>query len=221
MSKDLVLYGASNPCSLKILEAINRERPTWDVVGFIDDTPEKSGQMFYGFPILGGQDRIHTLDLDNTFFFNNVFGTMAGRKKVAQICEENRCQLVSLITPGIDLSFTKVGIDVAIEAQVAIDADVNIGDHSCVKRSASLGHEVILDKFVFIGPGATVCGRVKIQEGAYVGAGSCILPELEIGENSIIGAGAVVTRSVQPDITVYGNPAKQVNQDSKKTNLKV
>lgn len=133
---------------------------------------------------------------------------MSNRKKVAQILEENGCQLVSLITPGTDLSFTKVGIDVAIEAQVAIDTDVVIGDHSCVKRSASLGHENVLDKFVFIGPGATVCGRVRIHEGAYIGAGSCILPELEVGRDSILGAGSIVTRNVPPGVTVFGNPAK-------------
>jgi sugar O-acyltransferase (sialic acid O-acetyltransferase NeuD family) len=208
MTEDLVLYGASNPCVLKILEAINQKEPIWNLVGFIDDTSGKSGQLFYGYPILGGRDYIKTLDLEKTFFFNNVFGTVSGRKKVAQILEENKCQLVSLITPGIDLSFTKVGIDVAIEAQVAIDTDVVIGDHSCVKRSASLGHENILDKFVFIGPGATVCGRVRIHEGVYIGAGSCILPELKIGEGSIVGAGSVVTHSVPPGVTVFGNPAK-------------
>jgi acetyltransferase-like isoleucine patch superfamily enzyme len=91
---------------------------------------------------------------------------------------------------------------------VAIDTDVVIGDHSCVKRSASLGHENVLDKFVFIGPGVTVCGRVRIHEGAYIGAGSCILPELEVGRDSFVGAGSVVTRSVPPGVTVFGNPAK-------------
>lgn len=208
MNRDLVVYGASNPCVLKILDAINKRAPTWNLVGFIDDTPGKSGQLFYGHPILGGRDRIRTFDLEKTSFFNNVFGTMSGRKKVAQILEENGCQLVSLITPGTDLSFTKVGIDVAIEAQVAIDTDVIIGDHSCIKRSASLGHENILDTFVFIGPGVTVCGRVKIHEGAYIGAGSCILPELEIGRGSVVGAGSVVTRNVPPGVTVFGNPAR-------------
>jgi sugar O-acyltransferase (sialic acid O-acetyltransferase NeuD family) len=208
MDKNLVVYGASNPCVLKILGAINRKEPTWNLIGFIDDTPGKSGQLFYGHPVLGDKDRIKILNLKETFFFNNVFGTMSNRKKVAQILEENGCQLVSLITPGTDLSFTKVGIDVAIEAQVAIDTDVVIGDHSCVKRSASLGHENVLDKFVFIGPGATVCGRVRIHEGAYIGAGSCILPELEVGRDSILGAGSIVTRNVPPGVTVFGNPAK-------------
>jgi sugar O-acyltransferase (sialic acid O-acetyltransferase NeuD family) len=208
MTRDLVVYGASNPCVLKILDAINRRKPTWNLVGFIDDTPGKSGQLFYEYPILGGQDRIGTFDLEKTFFFNNVFGAMSGRKKVAQILEMNACQFVSLITPGIDLSFVTVGIDVAIEAQVAIDTDVIIGDHSCIKRSASLGHENILDKFVFVGPGATVCGRVRIREGAYIGAGSCILPEIEVGRDSVVGAGSVVTRDIPPGDTVFGNPAK-------------
>jgi hypothetical protein len=47
MRKKLVIYGASNPCVLKILNAINRVQPSWDLVGFVDDAPEKQGKAFY------------------------------------------------------------------------------------------------------------------------------------------------------------------------------
>ena len=102
MRKKLVLYGASNPCVLKILNAVNRDQPGWDLVGFIDDTQEKQGQNFFDHPILGSKDILETLDQKNTFFFNNVFGSMPGRKKVARVLEEYNCRLTSLITPGTD-----------------------------------------------------------------------------------------------------------------------
>ena len=208
MNKDLVLYGGSNPCVLKILHAINQVKPTWNLLGFIDDTPEKDGQTFFGYPILGGHKIIDTFDPGQTTFFNNVFGNMPARKKVSQILAKHGCQMTSLVSPDADLTFVEVGNDVAIEQQTAIDTGVRIGDHSCIKRSASVGHETVLERFVFIGPGATVCGRVYIHEGTYIGAGSCITNDLEIGPGCTIGAGAVVTKRLPARVTVVGNPAR-------------
>jgi sugar O-acyltransferase (sialic acid O-acetyltransferase NeuD family) len=212
MRKKLVLYGASNPCVFKILNAINRVQPGWDLVGFIDDTPEKQGKTFYDHVVLGSKEILGTLDQKNTSFFNNVFGSMPGRKQVARILEEYDCRMTTLITPGTDLDLVTVGLDVAIEDNVSVDAGVVISDHCCLKRSSSVGHETVLGEFVFIGPGATVSGRVKLNEGAYLGAGSCILPGLDIGQESIVGAGAVVTKNVPPGVIVAGNPAVVIKE---------
>ena len=212
MRKKLVLYGASNPCVFKILNAIDRVQPSWDLIGFIDDTPEKQGKTFYDHAILGSKNILETLDQESTYFFNNVFGSMSGRKKVARILEDYHCQLTSLVTPGTDLDLVTVGLDVAIEDNVSVDAGVVIADHCCLKRSSSVGHETTLDEFVFIGPGATVSGRVKLNKGAYLGAGSCVLPGLEVGQGSIVGAGAVVTKSVPPGVIVAGNPAVMIRE---------
>lgn len=212
MRKKLVLYGASNPCVFKILNALNRVQLRWNLIGFIDDTPEKQGKTFFDHPILGSRAILETLGQRNTWFFNNVFGSMPGRKKVSRILEEYDCQLISLITPGTDLDLVSVGLDVAIEDNVSVDAGAVISDHCCLKRNSSIGHETVLDEFVFVGPGATVSGRVKLNEGVYLGAGSCVLPGLEVGLGSIVGAGAVVTKSVPPGVIVTGNPAVMIKE---------
>jgi acetyltransferase-like isoleucine patch superfamily enzyme len=46
-----------------------------------------------------------------------------------------------------------------------------------------------------------------IEENAFTGMNVCILPGIRIGKNAVVGAGAVVTRDVQPDTLVAGNPA--------------
>ena len=208
MQKNLIVYGASTPDVLKIVGAINNKKPTWNILGFIDDTPEKKGNEFYGHIILGGLEKIKKLNTDSSFFFNNVYRTTADRRTVARKLEKNNCRLTSLIHPNIDVLMTEIGLDVIIEDKVALGAYVRIADHCCIKRAASVGHESKLDRFVFVGPGATLCGRIHVGEGAHIGAGSCILEELKIGQNSVIGAGSVVTRDVPSNITVIGAPAR-------------
>ena len=51
--------------------------------------------------------------------------------------------------------------------------------------------------------------EVIIEGGAYIGASAIILCSVRIGENAIVGAGSVVTKNVEPNTIVAGNPAKK------------
>ena len=44
--------------------------------------------------------------------------------------------------------------------------------------------------------------------GDNLGAGATILPGVTIGKNAVVAAGAVVTKDVEPNTIVGGNPAK-------------
>lgn len=208
MPRRLVVYGASNPGVLKLLSALNRDTPRWNVIGFVDDTPGSAGRDFFGYPIIGGRDVVPGLDPATTDFYNNVFGSMPARRKVAGVLDELGCQVTSLVSPDVDTALLSLGVGVTIEANATLDSYVSVGDHSCVKRNASVGHETTLGDFVFVGPGATICGRVTVRAGAYVGAGSVIRPRIVIGEDSTVGVGAVVVKDVPPGATVVGNPAR-------------
>lgn len=49
---------------------------------------------------------------------------------------------------------------------------------------------------------------VNIGANVWIGGGSIILPGVTIGNNAVIGAGSVVTKDVQNDSVVVGNPAR-------------
>jgi hypothetical protein len=40
---------------IKLVDAINRQEPTWQIKGFIDDNKEIYGHSFMGYPVLGGK----------------------------------------------------------------------------------------------------------------------------------------------------------------------
>jgi acetyltransferase-like isoleucine patch superfamily enzyme len=51
---------------------------------------------------------------------------------------------------------------------------------------------------------------VVIEDDVWIGIGAIILKGVRIGRGARIGAGSVVTKSVQPNATVMGNPARIV-----------
>jgi len=53
---------------------------------------------------------------------------------------------------------------------------------------------------------------VKIFDNVWIGMNAVILKGVTIGENSVVAAGSVVTKSVEPNTVVAGNPAVVVRQ---------
>jgi acetyltransferase-like isoleucine patch superfamily enzyme len=51
---------------------------------------------------------------------------------------------------------------------------------------------------------------VRIDSGAWLGAKCIILKGVHIGENAIVGAGSVVTKNVEANTVVGGNPARLI-----------
>ncbi len=53
---------------------------------------------------------------------------------------------------------------------------------------------------------------VKIADNVWIGMNAVILKGVTIGENSVVAAGSVVTKIVEPNTVVAGNPALVVKQ---------
>jgi sugar O-acyltransferase (sialic acid O-acetyltransferase NeuD family) len=104
----------------------------------------------------------------------------------------------------------KLGVSCQILAHATICAEAVLGDACIINSSAIVEHECILSAGVHIGPGAKLAGLVEINEYSFVGTGAIILPRIKIGKNVIVGAGAVVTKNIADNVTVVGNPARQL-----------
>jgi sugar O-acyltransferase (sialic acid O-acetyltransferase NeuD family) len=95
-----------------------------------------------------------------------------------------------------------------INAGTVIAARTTIGRFVHVNRSASVGHDNVLDDFATLGPGCVLAGHVHVERGAFIGAGAVCAPQVTIGANAVVGAGAVVVGDVRAGTVVVGNPAK-------------
>ena len=54
--------------------------------------------------------------------------------------------------------------------------------------------------------------KVKIENNVWIGSDCTILPGVTIDDGAIIGAGSVVTKSVNKNVIVAGNPAKIIRK---------
>ena len=53
---------------------------------------------------------------------------------------------------------------------------------------------------------------IVIRKGAWIGGRSLILPGVTVGENAVVAGGAVVTKDVEPNTIVGGNPARVIKR---------
>lgn len=59
-------------------------------------------------------------------------------------------------------------------------------------------------------PDLQVFGKIIVEDNSYVGENAILLPNVTICKDSIVAAGAVVTKDVQSNSIVGGNPARRI-----------
>ena len=118
---------------------------------------------------------------------------------------------------------TTIGENCVIGEGVHIGCNVKIGNNCKIQNHSLIYEGVIIEDNVFIGPNVVTTNDIDpkavgewkdrfrktyFKKGSSVGANSTIICGNTIGENSTVGAGSVVTKDVEKNTVVVGNPAR-------------
>lgn len=107
----------------------------------------------------------------------------------------------------------QIGEGAALSPFVTLTSNIRIGRHFHANLYSYVAHDCIIGDFVTFAPSVKCSGNVVIEDHAYIGTGAVIKQgrpgtPLVIGQGAVVGMGAVVTKSVPPNVTVVGNPAR-------------
>lgn len=112
-------------------------------------------------------------------------------------------------------------------ARIQIPWNLILHDHAClgdranaytlgvieIYEHATVGQEVYLctGTHAFENPSMNlVTAKITIGKNVFIGARAFIMPGIIVGENAIIGAGSLVTKNVESNSIIGGNPAKHI-----------
>lgn len=111
--------------------------------------------------------------------------------------------------------------------KVIIEDNVSIGSNCSVMRGTlnntilfknvmmsnliNIGHDVHIGNSSVISSGVQIIGGVQIGSNCLIGSRSAINANIKIGNNSYVGLGSVVTKNVDKNCKVFGNPAKKIS----------
>ena len=102
---------------------------------------------------------------------------------------------------------TQIGANTVI-GRGAIDNTI-IGSGCKIDNCCFISHNVTLEENVFVVGETLMMGSSKAKKNSYISGNVVVRNKVTIGENAFVGMGAVVTKDVENDVTVLGNPAKE------------
>lgn len=120
---------------------------------------------------------------------------------------------ITIPLSGVRFNKVKIGRKVVIQSNCLMMSagGITIEDEALIAANVQLisNNHDLEDRMVI------TCKPVRICRRAWIGAGASILPGVTVGENAVVGAGSVVTKDVEPDTIVAGNPARVIRKISR------
>lgn len=176
--------------------------------GYLDDkTDALEGYKDYP-PIISSVENYSPQPHD---VFICALGEPKWKKHYTEIIKSKGGKFLSLYHPTALIYSNTIGEGCIIGRYAYVSCDIRIGNHNSIGAFSAIGHDVKIGDFNHLGAYTFMGGFSHIDNEVTVHPRVNILPHKHIGNNAVIGAGSVVIRNVASGITVFGNPAKQIN----------
>ena len=209
--KDIVIIGAGGVGreTAWIIEQINMRKPTWNIIGFVDDNEYIWNSEINCYKVIGNLSCLN--DLENKPYVIIAIANYEVKKNIVSKLG-NRFEFATIIHPDVYLNRTiEIGKGSIIYPAVIMTTNISIGNHVIISPKCGIGHDSVVKDYVSILWNVNISGFDVIEEGVLVGSGATIIQGRNVGKGAIIGAGAVVVSNIKSNSVNVGVPAKSIN----------
>lgn len=165
---------------------------------FYDEKPDASLLVFGKYRILSGETEVRSYFSSASKEFVSAIGHPRLREKISVRMKSLGGILGNVVYKGCYIHPVTDGYSgCIIQPGAGISFGVTIGEGCAIHANSTIGHNVVLGKFVNIGPNASVIGPCVIGDYAYISAGATVLPNVRIGKNAIVGPNILIRNDVR------------------------
>lgn len=220
IKKRVFIVGASGFAS-ELTEYLDSEN-IWDIQGYFDINDSEYSKYEYKAPFLGNENDYKFCSNDNVTIAIADYNI---RKKIYSDLKNKNVNFPVLTQSKSFISQkAQIGEGSIICPFVTINSNAIIGVNFQANIYSYVAHDCVVGDNVTFAPSVKCNGNVVIEDDVYIGTGAIIFqgkPDkpIVIGKGAVVAAGSVVTKSIPPSKTFFGNPAVEFTRENIKRRL--
>lgn len=201
--KNIVIVGAGELGRevVWLLEDINREKPTYLILGFLDDL-NPVGTVIDGYRVLGDTDELEKLYQKNTFYAVVAVQEGSSRKKLVEK-HAGFDDWETLIHPTAVISgSTKIGKGSIVFPHVTLSIHSRMGNHGLYYIHSTVCNDCSFGDYVSVMTGVTIAEHVTVGDETYLAAGCTIYPYISLGSRVRVAVGVTISQSAGDGVEI-------------------
>lgn len=207
--KDLIIMGAGGLGRelAQWIQDINAKKPTWNLIGFIDDNPKSLDGYLTDYKVIGSISDWQPTE-------NQVFACAIAqpnvKQKTTQMLKARGAVFATIIHPTASIGeHNLIGEGFVAYPNAVVTTNVTIGDFVTLLSSA-VGHDAVVGSYTTICSFCDITGGVHVGSYVWMGTHSAIIPGRTVGNNAMLSAGSVIMTDVAEGDKMLGNPARRM-----------
>lgn len=212
--KDIAIFGAGGfgREMASLLKRINRDKPTWNFIGFFDDDAVNKPIGYeneYG-KILGSSKELNNYSTPLSLIL--AIGNPTALKVVYEKISNSLIDFPNIVAPEasiLDIENFSMGKGNILCSFSSMSCNVRLGNFNVFNNRVSLGHDVKVGDFNTFMTASRISGDTQIGMQNFFGVSAVVLPGIKVGTKTTVGANSVLIRNAKDNTLYIGNPAKK------------
>jgi sugar O-acyltransferase (sialic acid O-acetyltransferase NeuD family) len=182
----------------------------YKVKGLYHYNKSRVGEIYYGIKIIDDIDNLFKNEDLSNFNFALSMGNNLIRDELFNTIKYKNGNTPTLIHPSAIISkYATIEEGVIINAFSKINTETIIKQNTIISVNVNISHNTTINKSCYISQSANIGAKLSIGKNSLIGQGAILISEKgNVGEYVTIGAGSVVTKNIENNKSVKGNPAK-------------